>query len=200
MPRERSFLAGATDYTGVSMDDILAHVRDWRDLTEETIQTLKRLRTRVEGQAEIFEEPRPVLRFIDYFCDLFDRYAFDFGRLVHELPGGATESHVEIISQLYKSSRFEEERCIRFNNDFIEHGLRDERARPILDRVYAESRDMLIDYRDLSNLVPRLRTFISSPRAPEVVELKPGAWGFNFNLREAGRRLRKWWRRRRRTA
>lgn len=195
--RQRALLAGCTDYTGVSLEDILAHLREWLEMTKETTIALASLKSKVNSQSAIFEHPQAVVDYIDCFCDLFERYASDFRRLVKEIPEGVRQSHVEIISQLYKSSCLEENHCVQFNRDFILHSLKDERARGLLDSIYAETRDTLIDYRDLSNLVPRLRTFISPLTPAPMVDIKPTVWGVGLDLKEIWRRLSDWWRQRR---
>ncbi len=195
MSRKRAMIAGMTDYTGVGMKDILAHLHDWQAMTEKTIVALRLLRKDVESRLEVFEDPTGVLDYIDDFCDLFERYASDFRRLVEELPDGVRESHVETVSQLYRRSRLEDEECVKFKREFIQHGLRNEQARPILDAIYAEARDTIADYRDLSNLEVRLRAFsTSSPQRAQIVQLRPGIWGMNIDLKSAWKRLRTWWR------
>jgi hypothetical protein len=193
MVRSRSMIAGDTDYTGVSMNDILSHLRDWRQMTTDTVATLQKLRDSVRQNPQIFEEPKEVEAYLNYFCDLFNRYAFDFGRLVMELPGGVQEAHVEIVRQLYESSRFEENHCVEFKREFITHALKNEQARPALDTIYAETRDTVIDYKDLSNLVPRLRTFVGSRPSEPILQVKPGAWGISLDLRQVWARLRSRW-------
>ena len=196
MPRKRAMIAGMTDYTGVGMEDILAHFRDWQRMTEETIPALRQLRKKVESRLEVFEDPTDVLDYIDHFCDLFERYASDFRRLVEELPRGVRESHVETVSQLYSSSRLEDKECVDFKREFIQHGLRNEQARPTLDAIYSETRNTVIDYRDLSNLVARLRAFSTSPPQPaELLQLRPSFHGVGIDLKVAWRGLKNWWHR-----
>lgn len=44
MPRERSIIAGFTDYTGVELTDIIEHMKEWWSLTLEAKEKLKKLR------------------------------------------------------------------------------------------------------------------------------------------------------------
>jgi pyrimidine deaminase RibD-like protein len=155
-------MAGTTDYTGVSMDAILSHVRGWRDSTANTIKALQRLRGQVETHKDRLDWPAEILNFLDCFIDLFGRYLGDFERLASELPRNVSDAHIQIVRQIYNSSSLEERLCVNFKKEHIERSLKDESLRGLVDRVYAESRDTLIDYRDLSNLEPRLRTFIGT--------------------------------------
>lgn len=164
MKRQRAFIAGGTDYTGMPMDDILSHLKDWRDNTVQTMQKLSELKTSALRHRDRLDSPGNIIEFLDFFIDRFDRYAGDFSRLVGELPHGVAEAHIEIVRQIYMSSEHEDDFCVRFKNDQIERSLKDERMRGLVDEIYGQSRDMVIDYRDLSNLVPRLRTFLGTTR------------------------------------
>lgn len=153
-------MAGMTDYTGVSMDVILAHLSDWRDSTADTIKNLKNLRDQVETNRNKLDRPNEIIDFIDYFVDLFKRYEGDFARLLAEMPRGVNDAHVQIMRQIYDSSKLEERLCVTFKQDHIELSLKDESLRWLVDKIYQETRGMIIDYCDLSNAVPRLRTFV----------------------------------------
>jgi hypothetical protein len=89
------------------------------------------------------------------------------------MPSSVGDAHVQIVEQIYKSASWEERNCVVFKQEHTEHGLQDEGLRWLLDDIYAESRQMLIDYKDLSNLVPRLRTFVgTTPRISRELEQK----------------------------
>ena len=155
-------IAGMTDYTGVPMDDILSHLHGWKDYTSATIDTLVRLQSKTETHRDRLDWPDEILNYIKFFVDLFSRYLGDFDRLLAELPYNVVDAHIQIVQQIYESSSQEEQNCIAFKKEHIECSLKDENFRWLVDKIYAESRDMVIDYRDLSNLVPRLRTFVGT--------------------------------------
>ncbi len=200
MVYERSPFAGDTDYTGVPMRDILLHLKDWRRNTDATIEKIKRGIQKVNDQSRLFENPEEVVSFGEHFIDLFSRYGHDIDRLIAELPQGVTRAQVEIVEQIYKSSRREERLTVEFKQDLLHKHLAHEEARQILGDIYASIRGRLVDFRDFSNLVPRLRTFISeSPISDEVlpeIELKPGIFGISINLNRVLPRIMKWWRKR----
>jgi hypothetical protein len=156
----RSMMAGMTDYTGVPLDDIVSHLRDWRDGTADTIKNLRGLNERVKVEKARLDGPTDILRYLDFFIDLFSRYLVDFERLLPELPENVSDAHIEMVRQIYDSSRQEDRTCVSFKQEHIERGLKDESLRPLVDNVYQETRGMIIDYRDLSNLIHRLRTFV----------------------------------------
>lgn len=201
MPYERHYLAGWTDYTGVSLEDICQHLSEWEKLTRDTISQLEKYRATVKNKAELLENAREVTSYLNFFIDLFSRYLSDIQRLVRELPSGVTEAHVEIVRQLYRSSKTEDDVAIRFRNTWIEKKLPHEEMRPLLDDIYADTRAVLIDYSDLSNLVPRLKTFVGSRGLPTEVlpdlHLKPSFFGIGLNLNRLFARVYKWWKVRR---
>ena len=171
--RPRSPIAGMTDYTGVPLNEILSHIRDWRDQTNQAISNLRRLASEVEANHSNLRFPDQILEYISYFINLFERYSGDFSRLTTELPVQVFEAHVEIARQIYDSAQHEDRFCRQFKEDHIESGVKDESLRWLVDRVYSESTGMLADYRDLSNLVLRLRTFVGSrPSLSKELEQK----------------------------
>jgi hypothetical protein len=185
-----------TDYTGVDLDSILVHLCEWRDMTKEAISSLQQLRRRVDEEANRLDNPEEIRTYVDYFSDLFQRYFADFERLVSDLSKGVRESHIEIISQIHRSSRSEEDLCIEFRQVHINRKLTDEGTRELLDEIYRESRWTIIDYQDLSNLIPRLRTYVGSPssgESKELLQLKPTIYGIGIDLKQCARRLGEWW-------
>jgi diguanylate cyclase (GGDEF)-like protein len=158
----RSTIAGMTDYTGVPLGDIFSHIGDWRDETVHCVEELRRLDREVEAHQERLDWSDDIREYIAFFIDLLGRYVGDFDRLLRDMPLSVSDAHVEVIRQIYESSRHEEDRCVTFKREHIIRGLKDEKLRWLVDEIYSQSRGMLIDYRDLSNIVPRLRTFVGT--------------------------------------
>lgn len=173
--RKRSFMAGMTDYTGVAINVVLVHLREWRDETARCIEALKHLQEEAERCRQQLSRADAIVTYVRYFVDLLERYLGDFDRLLVELPQLVTAAHVDIVQQIYDSASFEEEKCVRFTRDHIDREMKDETLRWLVDDIYRQSRGMLIDYHDLSNLVPRLRTFVgTAPRLNRELEQKFG--------------------------
>ncbi len=179
-----------TDYTGVSMDVILAHLRDWRDETVRSIEALTHLHGEAERHREQLSWPDDILAYVTFFIDLLERYVGDFDRLLAEMPRLVTAAHVEIVQQIYNSASHEEEHCLRFKRDHISHQIKDEGLRWLVDDIYEQSRSMMIDYHDLSNLVPRLRTFVgTAPKLERELEQK---FGILFSVAQEQRDFDLW--------
>jgi len=200
MVRQRSILAGDTDYTGVSLEDMIIHIEEWRHLTDSTIQELQLCRDQVEQNYERINNPTKVIEFIDYFKDLFTRYLIDFDRLIEDLSSEVRDQHIEIITQLYESSSYEERLCAPFARNNIGGTLKDEEMRPLLDEIYSSTRGLIINYKDLSNMRARLRTYVGMHMAPtfdsennnDIIEIKPNFYGIGINLRNLFKKIKKW--------
>src|ERR1035438_1707727 len=158
MSYQRSIMAGMTDYTGVAIGDIVEHLRDWKTGTEQTTTKLHALRQAVEDASDRLHNPAGITGYIDHFANLFSRFAAEFDRLVSELPSGVRQSHADAVRALYDSARLEEALCVQFNRDHIQRYIEDDNLRhSVIDAIYGETRDLIVDYFDLSNLAPRLQ-------------------------------------------
>ena len=201
--RERSYLAGLSDFTGVDLEGLIEHLRDWRANTEDTIRLLQLALAEVEKHEEDFSAHvfREVLGFAHHMIDTFTRYIEDFDRLIKELPDEVAERHIAIIDQLYQDSKAQERLCVSFKRDAYEGVHAHCEMIPLTTRVYAISRDMMIDYSDLSNINHRLKTYLGHRRATakglDALELKPNIFGVGLNLNYVLQRLHEWWRRKR---
>ena len=197
MTRKRAMIAGMTDYTGVSFEDIMEHIREWHDNTNAAIESLQQLRQRVTDEGESIWHADDVIEYIDYFNDLFSRYAYDFQRLVEEMKDEVQANHVETISQIFESIRIEEHHCVEFKNEHINRTLEDESKRPLLDEIYEVTRGLMIDYKDLSNVRRRLTTFVETkPQVKEnidnvdLMEIKPNLFGIGLNINNIIKRIK----------
>ena len=151
-------MAGMTDYTGVAIGDIVEHLREWKAGTEQTIKKLHALRHAVEEASDRLHNPAGITSYIDYFVNLFSRFTTEFGRLITELPNGIRQSHADAVRALYDSARLEEALCAQFSRDHIQRYIEDDDLRHnVIDEIYGETRDCIVDYFDLSNLAPRLQ-------------------------------------------
>ena len=191
MPRERSIIAGFTDYTGVELDDIIEHIKEWRSLTLGAIEKLKNYGKQVELNRNRLHNPNDILSYIKHFIDLFERYSNDFSRLIKELTVSVEHRHIETIKQICKSKDYEEKVCIQFKNDHIEIDLKDESLRnSLVDLIYEDTRGIIVSYYDLSNVVPRIEALEGmqtngkeqSSNHLDAFELKPNFFGIGLNL------------------
>lgn len=152
MKMERSIICGMTDYTGVDLETIVDHLKDWKLNTQGTINELKRHLTSVHENWDRIDNPSDIEWFINHFIDLFKRYVGDFARLISELPRTVEQRHIDMLDQIYENSEFKDNKCVHFKNEHIERALKDESLRILIDEIYANTREQILDYKDLSNL------------------------------------------------
>jgi hypothetical protein len=192
MPRQRSPIAGCTDYTGVSIEDITEHISQW---IENLVDDLSRLDKELANVACHEHHDRCLaqegLYYIEHFKDLFKRYCNDLTLLKKELPKGVQPRHLVIAQQLYQSVKSEDRYCAHFKMaNSLDGFAPSDNLRKLLASVYAFTRDSVIDLRDLSNIASRLEALegISSitenvsQTAMNALELKPNFFGIGLNL------------------
>jgi len=185
---------------GASLEDILAHLKDWRKSTQDTIETLEKYRPQVLEKQERLDNPESITEFIDYFVNRLGRYLNDFDRLIRELPFSVEERHVELVRRLAEFSRTLDSTCVDFKQDHIRRDLKDERLRPLVDVIYSEARSQAIDYDDLFNIASQLKTFVGTRNESnqvsiddvDALELKPNVFGIGVNVNHLIKRFGHW--------
>jgi|GEM_PF-5550601 len=201
MARQRSVFRGGTDYTGVSLKDIFEHFKEWRDSTQELIQKLTEYKSQVTENKNKLNHSEDITDFIDISIDLFKRFLSDYDRLLLDIPKGVTEAHIEILDQIVNRSDYHEDYCVQFKHEHIEKSLLDESMRPLLDDIYADTRNEIINYADLKNVITRLKTYVGiklkwednaglTINDTEALELKPNIFGIGLNLNYILKRLK----------
>jgi len=174
-----------TDYTGVPLKDILYNFEKRISFSLKTISNLQKYEIQVKNNDKLIENSNCVLDFIGHFIDVFSRYNNDIRTLIHELPNGMRESHIEILNQLYESSISEEKYTISFKGDWVHKPLPHEEMRPLLDRIYSETRGLVGDYSDLPNIVRRIKTYRRSDEdskgTGKYILFKPNLYGVELN-------------------
>jgi hypothetical protein len=198
----RSAIAGDTDYTGTTLEDLQRNLFDWRNDTEVTIDELYMLRDQVIENSGRIDRSENVLEFIDLIAEGLEKILVDLERLIEELPVSVEPRHPELVKQLASLGKELEAVCLDFKYEHINKSLKDEDLRFLLDGVYKQPRSQLLDYRDLSNLAYRLKTFVGTRPITgnisiddvDVFELKPNVCGFGINLNHVIKRALNLWR------
>ncbi len=200
MTLRRSLFAGATDYRGAELSDILTHLEAWRRNTQDTIDLLLALKPKVEEHRDQLDDPNDIINFIESFLGLLQRYIKDFTRLLAEMPKSVHQRHVEIVVQLAELGETADQRCVSFKTAHIGRALKNESFRWLLDETYGDARDQAVDYEDLFNVASRLKTFLGTSSEPnkisiediDVLELKPNFFGLGLNLNHLIKRFGLW--------
>lgn len=173
MSKRRDFSPALGDDTSVSLDDILAHLKLWHEDTGETITSLLECRRQVEEQCRHFESPQGALDYIDYFIDFLGCAAADLDGVMAGLSRGLQPAHLDTLRQIASNAALEQRRCLTFRDRWINKPLPYEQARALLTRISNETKDQLVDYRDLGQAAARLAA-LAGPLDPTPGEPPQG--------------------------
>jgi hypothetical protein len=166
MVRRRDRLPGLEDESVVLLDDVVDHLRLWKDETLATVEALKGYREEIEQHSKLLENPRAIIEYIDFFEDVFGRSVAEFERLITEVAQGIQREHIDTLRQIASNSALEQRRCVMFRDKWINKILPFEEMRPILDGISLATRDQLSDYRELNLAAARLETFAKLQSEP----------------------------------
>jgi hypothetical protein len=169
-------LAGDFDIT---LEQLIAHVRQWQADTLATVEVLGTSRHQVEEQTGKLENPQAALQLADFFTDFFLRAAADLDRVLEGLAGGPQLEQVVALKQLAAAAAAEERRAVVFRDRWVNKPLPYEDMRPVLDRLSAAARDQLLDYRQLTEACARIKTLIAPVTPPEQAGKAPETRAFD---------------------
>jgi hypothetical protein len=161
---------------------ILAHLKN--DVPQDFYDTqfsndMEKWRRDTDGLTKIpphLEMSRPFLpkysdveKFIEVFIAEFERYSKEFGQLIEELPRAVRQSHAESLRQIVMRCDGLDSRCRRFREDYMNSPPWNDLAA----EVYEEVRNMMADYRDLSNVAFRLDALVGTSRDNALSQINP---------------------------
>ncbi len=166
-PHRRSLIAGWTDFTGVSLNDLLFHLRRWHADTALAIANMQASLERISDRMEDPEQLQYIAAYVISCDETFQRYMNDFERLIFELPNEVRERHIESVNQIYESSLAEEIRCRHYHQDCVQQISHDAPVFWDVDRIHAEAWNLIVDYRDLPNFAHRLKALVGTQGNPQ---------------------------------
>jgi hypothetical protein len=162
MSRRRD-LPGLTDESSQTVEEVREHLQGWRSETVETVDLLRAHRQMVEERAPLLENPRVVLEYVDFFIDLFGRIASELEGICATLPERVAAGHPAALRQIASNAAVEQRRCLVFRDKCINRPLPHEDVRPLLNQISIDTRDQLLDYRDLTVAAARLDQQLGAP-------------------------------------
>jgi hypothetical protein len=162
MSRRRD-LPGLNDEATATLDEVREHLRMWRCETLEAVDLLHAHRAKVDAGAGLLENPKAVTEYLDAFVDLFSRAAADLAGIDAALEHGVLAGHVEALRQIASNAAVEQRRCLAFRDKCINKPLPHEEVRTLLNQISIDTRDQLLDYKDLSVAASRLEAMIGAP-------------------------------------
>lgn len=163
MGKPRYNLAGVRDYTGVSLEDIIPDIAWLHGQAVELIPRLQGFEEEVKKNRDNLVDPDDIVDLITYHISLFKDYAKDLKRLMKELPRGVEDRHIRIVESIKMSaSQHERGMILDFKKDFLTRVLRDEKQRPLLDKIYASIRQYFVDVLASCSFINQLATFVGT--------------------------------------
>jgi hypothetical protein len=153
------------DYMGASFQDIYGDLEVHRNDTHTLIQALNTYRNEVIQNKDKIDHHEDAIRYVDRFIDAYSRFLSEFDMLLSGISKCLNEKHIYLLEKLFDSSEDSArlrliESCKNFKSDYINVTLRDESIRPLFDKIYAESREVVSNYGGFSGAIPRLKTYI----------------------------------------
>jgi hypothetical protein len=175
MGRRRDLFPSLNGESNATREEVLEHLQLWRSETLETVDLLRAHRQRVESHFELLENPQAAFAYLDFFIDLFDTIASELervsGGLLQAVPG-AGAGHPPALRQIASNAAAEQRRCLAFRDKCINKPLPHEQMRPLLNQISIDTRDQLLDYRDLTLAAARLDALLGNtpvlPKTPDV--------------------------------
>jgi hypothetical protein len=157
---KRTALGGIRDYTSVSLKDIRSDLERWAKEAKRTSWELNRFKKEVKKITGAVRSPSGVLNIIEFYKSLIDGYKSDLIQVVVDIDGGVRHRDIDILKQIQKSSRLEEDGIQKtFYFGFDSH-VGSESFREQWDDISAAITDMLFCFHNLGGLIPRLRVFL----------------------------------------
>jgi len=142
--------------TAPRTEEILEHLQLWQTKTLDTIDLLRTHRQQIEERSARLENPRAVLEYIDFFVEYFTSVAGDLQRISTDLARGVDAEHAPALRQLASNASLEQRRCVMFRDAYINKPLPYEEVRPLLNQISLDTRDQLLEYRELMGEADRV--------------------------------------------
>jgi hypothetical protein len=161
----KSFTPALTDAGDLPLDVLLEHLRRWRSDTAATIDRLCAHRERAAEVARQLESPQAVVEYLDFFVDWFRRAGEEIARILEQLARGVDGRAADALAQIASNAALDERRCLIFRDTWINRPLPYEQVRPLLHAISSDTRDQLVDYRDLRLVAARLRALAETAPA-----------------------------------
>lgn len=190
----RGLVAGATNYTHQSFEDMVIDLQDWRQSLQAATLEISGIVSALEDEGYWRRVPLSFASLVARALKLFNTGISEIGEVLEDLHREVRADHVLRLSRLGNAADELNRNLGRAWNDRIEMsksiGYGDEHFQ-MVERVYRETRSMVGDMIDLSNLAARLEDFVGRKR-DEIVTLSPEFHGIRLDLSALFRRIRKY--------
>ena len=156
----RSAFAGSTDYSYQSLDDILADLNDWLTALMSTLEFLQASTAQLQNNSYWDNVPDEMKNLVAYASKFFETSIKEITEIHRELQIEVQQNHVARLQNLA-------EIAIRLNGKFGLIWHREYKHKDygnpdfaIVERMYAQGRDMVVDMLDIGNVAGRLVHYV----------------------------------------
>ncbi|WP_318557332.1 hypothetical protein [Geobacter anodireducens] len=171
----RGMVAGMTDYSHQSLDDIVADLKEWTGYLKETMVNIKSAVTELKASGYWEKVDYDFKNSTNYCIKFFESSDKELAEIANELSIEVRSDHISRIHHLFSTACEIENEFIKVwhqkDDNWKEYG--DPQFRTV-EIIYEEGRSMVVDMRDLSNLNSRLKTYVGRVMKTEARTAKMG--------------------------
>lgn len=190
----RSIIGGGTDYSHQTLKDIQKDFKNWEIALKLTIASIENTTKVLKKKGYWDNVPFDFKNEVAYSMIYFATCLEEITKIDTDIQTEVRNDHISRIKSLGITAS-------KLNNDFgiswhREYGAKDYENEDfrLVETIYQEGRNMAVDLLDLSNVAIRLKDFIgmsnkNKQNDKDLVEVKPGYFGININIKELFRRI-----------
>jgi len=195
----RGLIAGTTDYSHQSFEDILADLYQWITSLKETSEKLLRNIENLEKSGYWKKVDYDFTNLVYYSIKFYTTSIQEITEISGDIKKDVRLDHVTRLNALYETASKLDLHYGKIWHQEYENKEYGNKEFILVEEIYSEGRGMAIDMRDLSNLSYRLRDFIGrksqgkldadGQQNIDLLELKPNLFGLGINLNELIKRF-----------
>jgi transposase-like protein len=170
----RGYIAGSTDYSHQTIDDIIADLKDEIEILNATIEYVQKNKKELIESGYWSNVPDDFKNIVTYCLKFFQTASTEIYQIIDEFKIEIMKHHVK---QLRNMARVAKELNIDFGR--VWHQEYDETIKDYgnthfqkVEGIYGEARDMAADMLDISNMARRVEDFIGKKLGAQTMKRK----------------------------
>lgn len=172
----RNLFAGTTDYSHQSIDDIVEDLKDWTINISDTIKVVNNKIDTLKSENDYWDK-RVYVDFksiVNYSLDFFRTAEKEIKSITNKIPNQVKDNHISRLKRLGVTARKLDLDIGKLWNGEYPNELKDYKSDEyrVLESIYSQIRDMVIDLIDLLNVQERLSDFVDSSPSQSLTEVK----------------------------
>jgi hypothetical protein len=171
----RGLMAGATDYSHQSLDDMISDLQDWIHSLNEVCELLQNSYSRLVEKDYLKNVDDDVLGDFAYSQKFFETSIDEINSILTDLKNEIEPNHVIRLKSLAKTAaKIDKDLARSWHQDpwgrYKDYGNPDFQ---LVENMYRETRGMAVDMIDLSNLSARLQDFVGKKMKKDTLKSNP---------------------------